>query len=181
MSGLLRKKEATNVGRLKAFWLVLLTMSVAAVLSAGTLAAYNQTFDLTGTIGAERMVFNVNGSGEESQSMGVRELWPGENTTFEIEIDSTGTEVALDVALKVTSSGSDLPPGLSVRVDGASVGDSGTGTCTATYSGMKGSSRTVPVVVSWNATPSQLKAQYGSSRDFNLSLLASVTATQAVT
>ena len=169
------------MGRYKAFWLVLLTVSVAAVLSAGTLAAYNQTFELAGTISAARMVFNINGSGEESQSIGVRELQPGLSTTFDIEIDTEGTEVPLDVALKVTSSGSDLPPSISVCVDGTSVSDSGTGTCTAAYSGMNGSSRTVPVVVSWNATPDQLKTQYGSSRDFNLSLLATVTATQAAT
>ncbi len=167
------------MGRLKGFWIVLLTMSVAAVLSAGTLAAYNKTIELNSTITSARMVFKVNGIGDETQSLGVRELRPGESTTYNIVIDTVGTEVALDVQLKVTSSGSDLPPGLSVRVDGTSVGPSGTGTCTATYSGMEGSSRTVPVVVSWSATVDQLKTQYGSSRNFTLDLASTVTATQA--
>lgn len=169
------------MGRYKAFWLVLLAASIAALLSAGTLAAYNKSTELNSTITSARMVFIVNGSGEETQSMGAREIWPGESTTFEIEIDTTGTEVAFDVTLKMTSSGSDLPPGLSVLVDGTPLETPGTGNYTAIYLGMKGLSRTVTVVVSWDATADQLKTQYGSSRDFMLSLSATVNAAQAAT
>lgn len=168
------------MGRLKVFWLILLAATAVAVLSAGTLAAYNQTMELSGTIRAARFVFNVNGSGEETQSLGVRELAPGGSpAAFDVVIDTRGAEVAMDVALNVSASGSDLPPGLSILVDGEPIGSSGTGSRTATYSGMKDSCRTVPIVVSWNATKDELLALYQNSRNFTLSLSASVTATQA--
>jgi len=169
------------VGRVKAFWLVLLSLAVAAVLSAGTLAAYSATDLLTGSIQAKVMVFQINGSGEQTQSLGTASLKPGESTSFSIVINTSGTEVALNVALSVTASGSNLPPGLSVTVDGTSVGASGTGTYQATFNGMEGSSRTVPVAVAWNATKEQLKALYNKSTTFTLSLSATATATQAST
>jgi len=167
------------VGRLKALLLMLLAVSTAAVLSAGTLAAYNQTIDATGTVRSARMVFKVNGSGEETQSLGACELQPGGSTTFDIVIDTAGTEVGLDVALKVNASGSELPPGLSVCVDGEPIGPSGTGSCTRTYPGMDGASRTVPVIVQWNATTDELMKLYEGSQNFKLDLSATVTATQA--
>ncbi len=80
--------------------------------------------------------------------------------------------MALDVSLSVTASGSEIPPGLEVMVDGNSVGASGTGTYTATYPGMNGTERSVPVVVSWNAASRQLKGAYDGSRTFSLSLSA---------
>jgi len=167
------------MGRNKALWLVLLSAAVVAVLSAGTLAAYNRTIDLSGLITASKMVFQVNGSGEETQSLGVREIEPGGSTTFDIVIDTAGTEVAMDVALSVTAAGTDLPPGLSVRVDGSSLGSSGTGTWSGEYANMMGTSRTVPVVVSWDATADQLKGVYSESRNFTLSLEATVVAAMA--
>ncbi|NLF27270.1 MAG: hypothetical protein GX592_05175 [Clostridiales bacterium] len=167
------------MGRLKKFWLVLLSASVVAVLSVGTLAAYNATIQLNGGISAARMAFVVNGSGEETQTLGMRELSPGESTTYNIVVDTSGTEVAMDVALDITASGSDLPPGLSVRVDGAPVGSAGTGTAAAVYENMSGATRTVPIVVSWSATPDQLKSQYPQSRSFALFLSVTATATQA--
>ena len=163
------------MGRLKAFWLILLAATAVAVLSAGTLAAYNKTVKETGTIRAARFVFKVNNSGEETQSLGVRELVPGGRTTFNIGIDTAGTEVGLDVSLKVSASGSALPPGIQVWVDGESIGS--TGSCTKTYRGMD-SPRTVPVEVFWNTTPDELLAQYQDSQNFALSLSANVTATQ---
>ena len=164
------------MGKLKALWLILLAASVAAVLSAGTLAAYTKTMELSGTTRAARFVFKVNGSGEETQSLGVRELVPGGRTTFDIEIDTADSEVGVDVLLKVDASGSALPPGVQVRVDGESIG--ATGSSAKTYRGLDGS-RTVPVEVLWDITPEELLAQYQESQNFSLSLSASVTATQA--
>lgn len=157
--------------RLKALLLMLLAVLVVAVLTTGTLAAYNRTIDQSGSIHAAKMVFKVNHSGEETQPLGDLELRPGDSKPFDIEIDTEGTEVGLDVALKLDLSGSEIPPGLSVSVDG-------TGSNTATFS-MKGTSRKVPVVVSWNAKPDDLVKLYDGSRDFNLDLSATVTATQA--
>ena len=162
--------------RLKALWLILLTVSVAAVLSAGTLAAYNQTTELSGSIRAARFEFLVNGSGEETQSLGVRELVPGGRETFDILIDTSGSEVGVDVALKVSASGSQLPPGIVVLVDGESIGS--TGSCTKKYPGVE-NPRTVSVEVWWDATLDELMARYQDSQNFTLSLSASVTATQA--
>lgn len=169
-------KGAADVGKLKALWLILLAASVAAVLSAGTLAAYNQTMELSGTLRPARFVFKVNGSGEETQPLGVQELVPGGRTTFDIKIDTSGSEVGVDVLLEVGAFGSALPPGIQVWVDGESIG--ATGSSTKTYRGLDGS-RTVPVEVFWNTTLEELLTQYQESQNFTLSLSASVTATQA--
>ena len=169
-------KGAADVGRLKALWLILLAASVAAVLSAGTLAAYTKTMEISGNIRAARFVFNVNDSGEETQSLGVRELVPGGRTTIDIKIDTSGSEVGVDVLLEVGAFGSALPPGIQVWVDGESIGP--TGSSTKTYRGLDGS-RTVPVEVFWNTTPEELLTQYQESQNLTLSLSASVTATQA--
>jgi hypothetical protein len=173
-------KGVTGVGRRKALLLILLALSVAAVLSAGTLAAYNMTLDVDGVITASQMVFKVNGSGAETQPLSSPSLKPGESATIPIAIDTAGTAVPMDVTLSVTASGGNLPPGLEVTVDGNSVGASGTGTRTLGYPGLNGQARTVSVVVSWNATAEQLKSLYDKSTTFTLSLSATVTATQAV-
>lgn len=166
------------MGRLKALLLILLAVSVVAVLSAGTLAAYNRTIHESGTIRAARMVFDVNGSGKETQALEARTLRLGDSTTYEIKIDTKGSEVAMDVDLMVNASGRDLPPGVSVRVDGDPVDLSG-GSHSVRYPGVKDAAFTVPVEVSWNAAPEELAALYEDSRNFTLSLSATVTATQA--
>ena len=159
------------MGRMKALLLMLLAVLVVAVLTTGTLAAYNRTIDQSGSIHAAKMVFKVNDSGEATQPLGNLELRPGENKPFDIEINTEGSEVALDVLLKMALSGSELPLGLSINVDN-------TGGDTVAYA-MKGTSRMVPVVVSWNATPEELMKLYEGSRNFMLELSATVTATQA--
>ncbi len=169
------------MGRLKALFLILLIVSAAAVLSAGTLAAYNQTIEVMGTIRAARMEFNVNGSGTETQPLCNLALLPGEKKTFNIEIDTKGTEVGLDVELKVTASGDKLPPGLSVEVDGRSVDLYGLGGVSSNYrmDGDSVSRKEVPVVILWDATQEELMGLYGESQNFTLRLSATVTATQA--
>lgn len=163
----------------KAFWLVLLASSVAAILSAGTLAAYTASTNLLGLVTAKSMVFQVNGSGSETQSLGVRELRPGESTAFEIAIDTSMTEVAMDVTLRLTASGTDLPPGVSVRLDGHNVGSSGNGTRTLSYKGMQGSVVKIPAMILWDITQDELAALYSGSRQFTLNLSATLEAIQA--
>ena len=169
------------MGRRKAIILILLALSVAAVFTAGTLAAYNMNIDVEGVITASQMVFKVNGSGAETQLLSSPSLKPGGSATIPIAIDTSGTAVPMDVTLSVTASGANLPPGLNVKVDGISIGASGMGTCSLSYPGMNGQARMVPVIVSWNATAEQLKSLYDKSTTFTLSLAATVTATQMVT
>jgi hypothetical protein len=170
--------EASDVGRLKAFWLILLAATTVAVLSAGTLAAYNQKIDMTCAIRAAQMVFKVNGGGEETQPLGDFDLKPGDSKICPITIVTEGTEVALNVALKVNASGCDLPQGVLVKVDGEQI-DPCAGSRTITYPGMNGDSHTVSVEVLWNATMDELAKCYKESKNFKLNLSATVTATQA--
>ncbi len=72
------------MGRIKVFWLVLLSSRSPRFLSAGTLAAYQATSEMSATIVAGRMVFEVNGGGSETQSLGAAQIGPGGSASFPI-------------------------------------------------------------------------------------------------
>ena len=74
-------KEAAEVGRLNALFLMLLTVPVVAMMSAGTLAACNRRSNGQEPKSAARMVFHAILIGEGTQSLGVPELQPGKSTT----------------------------------------------------------------------------------------------------
>jgi len=158
-------------------WIVPASLAVLVLLvfSYGSLAAFTQSFiQKSAPITTKSLIFYVNESSSERQSLGDAALAPGESKHYSVVLDGRSSETAVDavVTLKVTYDGV-WPDGFSIRSGDEDV----SGGFTRTYSDLQslGDTKTVSIDVVWD---DPMLPDYEAFRDFALHLSVTVVATQ---